>query len=825
MKASSSRFRPRRFAAVSGVAAVARTVAAAALAATLSAPPSWAMTASPHPFEVGQPDGRRVLLHVRGDEHFNWLEDADGYTVVRHDGAYVYATRDAGGRLAPTAHAVGRANPAAVGLGRRVLPSPEVRPVSEISALPQEAIAPEAPHPVAVTGTVRNLVIIMRFADHQTRPVPSNQDVSTIFNAVGGHPTLAPTGSVRDLYRENSYGALTLDSTVVGWVTLPRTESYYAGGASGLTTSVWEAIRDALNAADPLIDFAQFDRDGDGYVDAIAFIHSGYGAEWGGQDAYGADYKNRIWSHKWSIPTWTSAEGVNVSPYHISPGLWGTAGSQPGRIGVIAHETGHFLGLPDLYDTNGGGEGIGSYCLMANSWGFTSDQLNPPHLSAWSKIALGWINPTPLTASGTYFAPQVESNATVFKITSGYPAGEYLLVENRQPIGFERTMPQGGLAVWHVDELKGGNTEEGYPGQTGWPANNQHYRVALLQADGRYDLERGGYGRGDGGDIFHGNGVSTIDPTTVPNTNGYQNGIVTPTGNRLSFISLSAPTMSFQYSNACAYSLSPESQSFAAAGGTDTVSVSSAGGCGWTATSNNDWIVVTSGAVGSGVGTVGYSVASNATSTSRTGSLSIAGRTFTVTQAGALAIPAGLNPGSAYPDGSAVVGASPVMLRWNAVAGAARYEVLPFYWDAAGARWVGLPTDTTTVSSLSYTLPFTQTQTHYAWAVRALSGATASDWSQFVYVLYSPPACTFSISPTSASFGRNGGSRTVAVTAPAGCAWTAISNRSWITIAAGSSGNGSGTVSYKVGRNTARQRRTGTMTIAGATFTITQAYR
>jgi hypothetical protein len=65
----------------------------------------------------------------------------------------------------------------------------------------------------------------------------------------------------------------------------------------------------------------------------------------------------------------------------------------------------------------------------------------------------------------------------------------------------------------------------------------------------------------------------------------------------------------------------------------------------------------------------------------------------------------------------------------------------------------------------------------------------------------------------------------VTVTAPSDCAWTASSSNRWLVITAGGSGNGSGTVSYRVKRNLTRQARTGTMTIAGTAFTVTQASR
>jgi hypothetical protein len=83
-------------------------------------------------------------------------------------------------------------------------------------------------------------------------------------------------------------------------------------------------------------------------------------------------------------------------------------------------------------------------------------------------------------------------------------------------------------------------------------------------------------------------------------------------------------------------------------------------------------------------------------------------------------------------------------------------------------------------------------------------------------------SCSYSISPTSRSHGAGTETGSVSVTATSGCSWTATSNSSWITITSGNSGSGNGTVSYSVAANTSGSARTGTLTIAGQTFTVTQ---
>jgi Bacterial pre-peptidase C-terminal domain/Putative binding domain, N-terminal/Viral BACON domain len=171
---------------------------------------------------------------------------------------------------------------------------------------------------------------------------------------------------------------------------------------------------------------------------------------------------------------------------------------------------------------------------------------------------------------------------------------------------------------------------------------------------------------------------------------------------------------------ACTYTITPTARNFTASGGSDMVGVTTSAGCTWTASNNgNTWITITSGASGTGSGPVNYTVAANPNTSPRTGTMTIAGQTFAVTQ------------------------------------------------DAA--------------------------------------------------------PCVYTLAPTAQSFTAAPATSSVGVTANDGCTWTAVSNSNFITITAGSSGNGNGSVNYSVTQNTTTSQRTGTMTIAGQTFTVTQA--
>ena len=115
---------------------------------------------------------------------------------------------------------------------------------------------------------------------------------------------------------------------------------------------------------------------------------------------------------------------------------------------------------------------------------------------------------------------------------------------NYQPSGIDAYPPSEGIEVFHVDEsVVDGNSQLGYPGQSCWPWNGEHYSVALLAANGEYNLEQNVYNQDDDS-CFVSDGVSILNATTSPPTNQYHYGYgVKKTGISIEVLDTSANCM------------------------------------------------------------------------------------------------------------------------------------------------------------------------------------------------------------------------------------------------------------------------------------------
>jgi len=288
-------------------------------------------------------------------------------------------------------------------------------------------------------------------------------------------------------------------------------------------------------------------------------------------------------------------------------------------------------------------------------------------------------------------------------------------------------------------------------------------------------------------------------------------------------------------STTCSFTVGqPSVSAFPPEGGTGTASVTAANTCSWTATSGSSFITITQGASGTGNGTVQFTVASNASTTDRTGTLTIAGSTVNITQraaTGAPPVPVTLSAPTANAPvgGQTITSARPTLVVNNSTAtgnaGTVTYhfevsDVNTFPNDAVRtftADGVAQGTGGTTSWVLTRDLG---PNVLWYWRARATNGTVTSDFSN-VETFRTASACTFTVSPTSVSAAVGGGTSTVTVTTDAACTWTAVSQSSFITVTSGATGTGNGSVTFTVAATTSGAR-TGTLTIAGQTVTVTQ---
>lgn len=363
------------------------------------------------------------------------------------------------------------------------------------------------------------LCVLVEFSDKAESVDPGEFDTLMFVNQFG---------SVRHFFNEvsyDSYDVVTVNlPSSIGWVSAPQTYTYYCNGENGLNyysypKNAQRLTEDIVNLIDPVVNFADYDNDGDGYVDGIVIVHTGPGAEYKGGDV------NYIWSHKWNTHSPMLRDGKNVFEYSCQPEYWGTPGDM--TLGVFVHELGHLLfGLSDLYDTDYSSKGIGKWSLMAGgSWnGPGGLGGSPAHPDAWSRSQCGFATTVNITSNVTGQAiPDVETNSSgaILRLwTNGTVGNEYFLIENRRRTGYDAYLPSEGLLIWHIDEnvaASVANDNEWYPGHT----TTGHYLVALEQADNLFALEKN-LGNGDTGDPFPGSfGRTAFSGLTSPSSNDY----------------------------------------------------------------------------------------------------------------------------------------------------------------------------------------------------------------------------------------------------------------------------------------------------------------
>jgi hypothetical protein len=328
----------------------------------------------------------------------------------------------------------------------------------------------------------------------------------------------------------------------------------------------------------------------------------------------------------------------------------------------------------------------------------------------------------------------------------------------------------------------------------------------------------------------------------------------------------------------CTYASSPTSQSFDSEGGTGSVSVTAPSYCSWDVYWNCNpfqWLTLTSSWKGTGNGTVYYSVSPNTDPGSRTCDLKISPSysvALSVTQAGSSSCTYTLSVNTNPPSGGTVtinpqkstycagdvvtLTATPnlgwIFSSWSGVdsSNGSTATVTMNGNRSVTANFTTTPTCTYTLSvntnpSSGGTVAINPQKGTYCAGDQVTltaisnSGYTFWYWSGGAGGSGNPttitmngnrsvtanftPTCTYLILPTSRNHGSGAETGSVSVTAGSGCSWTATSNASWITITSGTSGSGNGTVNYSVSANPGPNSRTGTMTIAGQTFTVTQA--
>jgi M6 family metalloprotease-like protein len=353
---------------------------------------------------------------------------------------------------------------------------------------------PPAWRGMPTTGQVKVFALLIEFTD-----TTHTNSQATINAALFGNPAVgAPYESLSAYYKRASYNKLTIGGSTLGWYHVDKNRADIAQSAAGRDGIIKQALKYFDKQGH---DFKQYDNNGDGVVDYFMVFWAGADNGWG----------NFWWGYQTSFGDSSfSLDGVRFGDYS-----WQWESRPVGSAftpRVVIHETGHALGLPDLYDYDGdkgpdGGVG-GADIMDANQFDHNS----------FSKWVLDWITPTVIGTGEkivTFKDAGTNQDCVVIwpDIHSNDIFSEFFIVENRQKTGNDAQFPGGGLMVWHIDAsliASGSN----YAWDNSYTA---HKLVRLMEADGKEDIEANkGFNAGD----LYVPGKS-FGPNSIPSSNRY----------------------------------------------------------------------------------------------------------------------------------------------------------------------------------------------------------------------------------------------------------------------------------------------------------------
>lgn len=439
----------------------------------------WAVTASPLPFQVTQPDGTTLTVKLVGDEFYAYYTTLDGTPLRRLETGFF--VEDATVKIVPEKNMAQRRSAA-------------IRPRANATNFP-------------LKGSPRSLVLLVEFQDNTFTEKLENFD--KLLNETG-YSYNGATGSCRDYFIAASDSVFQPHFDVFGPFKLSHDMEYY-GGDEGTNHDKNPAhmVTEACQiAAAEGVNIKDYDLDNDGVLDNVFIYYAGY------NQAEGAS-ANTVWPHKGDVsPLNVTVQDKLLATYACTSEYSSNGGNKRASIGTFCHEFGHVLGLPDLYDTDYKYYTVANWDIMC-SGNYNNAGNTPPTYSAYERFFVGWLKPQQLSQKGQYFLSPLQTSNSAYLIAAeehnlngkNPSPKEFFLLEYRAKTGWDTYLPGEGMLVWHIDYSASAWA-------TNTPNNGPDFlRIHLEEANGIFWNQRSNKESGKASDPYPGTkNVTTFVP-------------------------------------------------------------------------------------------------------------------------------------------------------------------------------------------------------------------------------------------------------------------------------------------------------------------------